>query len=69
MIGNATQIKASLFQPAGTLAGGRLPSSERLPGLAQASLIYLAAILLVISLIVNLVARTYVRRTRMTVAR
>ncbi|HET9721025.1 MAG TPA: phosphate ABC transporter permease subunit PstC [Solirubrobacteraceae bacterium] len=65
VIGNATQIKASLFQPAGTLAAQIANEYQSAnPGLAQASLIYLAAILLVISLIVNVVARLYVRRTR-----
>ena len=65
VIGNATQIKASLFQPAGTLAAQIASQYQSAnPGLAQASLIYLAAILLVISLIVNVVARAYVRRTR-----
>jgi phosphate transport system permease protein len=65
VIGNATQIKASLFAPAGTLAAqiaNEFQSAN--PGLAQASLMYLAGILLVISLLVNAVARMYVRRTR-----
>jgi phosphate transport system permease protein len=63
VIGNATQIKTSLFQPAGTLAAQVASSYQSAnPGLGQASLIYLAAILLVISVIVNVVARTIVRR-------
>ena len=65
VIGNATQIKASLFAPSGTLAAqiaNQYQSAN--PGLGQASLIYLAAILLVISVLVNVVARLYVRRAR-----
>jgi phosphate transport system permease protein len=65
VIGNATQIKASLFAPAGTMAAQIANSYQSAnPGLAQASLIYLAGILLVISIIVNVVARLYVRRVR-----
>jgi len=65
VIGNATQIKASLFAAGGTLAAQIANSYQSAnPGLGQASLIYLAAILLVISLIVNVVARLYVRRVR-----
>jgi phosphate transport system permease protein len=63
VIGNATQIKASLFQPAGTLAAQIASSYQSAnPGLGQSSLIYLAAILLVLSLIVNVGARLVVRR-------
>jgi phosphate transport system permease protein len=63
VVGNATQIKASLFAPAATLAAQIASEYQSAnPGLAQASLIYLAAILLVISLVVNVVARIYVRR-------
>lgn len=65
VIGNATQIKASLFQPAGTLAAqiaNEFQSAN--PGLAQASLMYLAGILLAISLIINLGARLVVARVR-----
>jgi phosphate transport system permease protein len=65
VIGNATQIKASLFAPAGTLAAQIANEYQSAnPGLAQASLIYLAGVLLVISLLVNVVARLYVRRAR-----
>lgn len=65
LIGNATQIKASLFAASGTLAAQIANSYQSAnPGLAQASLIYLAAILLVISVIVNGIARIYVRRVR-----
>jgi phosphate transport system permease protein len=63
VIGNATQISAWLFAPAATLAAqiaNEFQSAN--PGLAQGSLMYLAAILLVISLVVNGIARLYVRR-------
>jgi phosphate transport system permease protein len=65
VIGNATQLKASLFAPGGTLAGQIASQYQSAnPGLGQASLIYLAAILLVISLLVNIVARLLVRRRK-----
>lgn len=64
VIGNASQIKASLFAPAGTLAAQIASSYQSAnPGLAQSSLIYLAAILLVIAVIVNIAARLIVRRS------
>ena len=64
VIGNVTEIKASLFQPAGTMASWIANSYQSAnPGLGQSSLIYLAAILLVISVIVNLGARLIIRRT------
>jgi phosphate transport system permease protein len=65
VIGSANQIKASLFASGDTLAA-RLASEYQSanPGLGQASLIYLAAVLLVVSLIVNIVARMIVRRAR-----
>jgi phosphate transport system permease protein len=67
VIGNATQIKASLFAPAGTLAAQIASEYQSAnPGLGQASLIYLAAILLVISVIVNVVARLIVRRSKVS---
>ena len=70
VIGNATQIKASLFQPAGTLAAQVASSYQSAnPGLGVASLLYLAGILLVISLIVNIVARLIVRRFTVVGAR
>jgi phosphate transport system permease protein len=63
VIGNASQIKASLFAPAGTLAAQIASEFQSAnPGLAQSSLLYLAAILLAISLVVNIIARLYVRR-------
>jgi phosphate transport system permease protein len=65
VIGNATQLKASLFAPGGTLAAQIASQYQSAnPGLGQASLLYLAAILLVISLIVNIVARVLVRRRK-----
>jgi phosphate transport system permease protein len=63
VIGNANQIKASLFAPAGTLAAQIASEYQNAsPGLYQSSLIYLAAVLLVITLIVNVVARLIIRR-------
>jgi phosphate transport system permease protein len=63
VIGNATRIQASLFQPAGTLAAQVASSYQSAnPGLGQSSLIYLAAVLLVLSLLVNIGARLLVRR-------
>ncbi len=65
VIGNATQIKASLFASAGTLAAQIASEYQSAnPGLWQSSLLYLGAILLVISLIVNIVARLIVSRSR-----
>jgi phosphate transport system permease protein len=65
VIGNATSLNASLFAPAGTLAAQIASEYQSAnPGLGQASLLYLAAILLVISLIVNIVARAIARRRR-----
>lgn len=65
VIGNANQIKASLFAAGGTLAAQIANAYQSAnPGLGQAALIYLAGILLVISIIVNLVARFYVRRVK-----
>jgi phosphate transport system permease protein len=70
VIGNATQINKSLFAPAGTLAAQIASEYQSAnPGLGVSSLIYLAAILLVMSLIVNIIARVIVRRFRTTEAR
>jgi phosphate transport system permease protein len=65
VIGNTPGIHVSLFAPAGTLAA-QIASEYQgaTTNLQIASLVYLAAILLVISLIVNVVARLIVRRTR-----
>jgi phosphate transport system permease protein len=68
VIGNDSQIRASLFAPAGTLASwiaSQYTSAN--PGLGQSSLIYLAAILLVVTVIVNLAARLLVRRSAVAV--
>ena len=63
VIGNATQIKASLFAPAGSLASQIASQYQSAnPGLGQSSLIYLGAILLVLSLVVNIAARLITRR-------
>jgi phosphate transport system permease protein len=63
VIGGGTRIGWSLFPPADTLAS-KLASSYQgaNPGLEISSLIYLAAILLVIGLVANLVAQIIVRR-------
>lgn len=63
VIGNTAGIHASLFQPAGTLAA-QIASEYQgaTTGLQTSSLVYLAAILLVIALIVNAGARLLVRR-------
>jgi len=63
VIGNTPEIHASLFDSAGTLAAQVASEYQGATSSLQiASLIYLAAILLVISLIVNTVARLIVRR-------
>ena len=64
VIGNTPGIHISLFAPAGTLAA-QIASEYQgaTTHLQTASLIYLAAILLVMSLIVNIVARLITRRT------
>ncbi|HUA44258.1 MAG TPA: phosphate ABC transporter permease subunit PstC [Solirubrobacteraceae bacterium] len=62
VIGNATQIKASLFEPAGSLAAQVASEYQgAVSALNTAALIYLAAILLVITVIVNVIARLIVR--------
>ena len=64
VIGNATQINASLYASGGTLASWIASQYQSAnPGLGQSSLIYLALILLVISLLVNSIARLLTRRT------
>jgi phosphate transport system permease protein len=62
VIGNANAIHLSLFQPGDTLAS-RLASTYQgaTSHLQVASLVYLAAILLAITLVVNLAARLVVR--------
>lgn len=65
VIGNIPEIKASLFKPAATLAAQIANEYQNAnPGLWQASLLYLGAILLVISLVVNVIARLIVNRSR-----
>src|SRR5579884_4069059 len=64
VIGNTEGIHASLFAPAGTLAAQVANEYQgATTSLQTASLVYLAAILLVLSLIVNVVARLIVRRS------
>jgi phosphate transport system permease protein len=64
VIGNTPQIHATLFGAAGTLAS-QIASQYQgaTTNLQIASLVYLAAILLVIALIVNVIARLIVRRS------
>jgi phosphate transport system permease protein len=63
VIGGAVAIKASLFQPGDTLASRIASQFQNASGTVYiSSLFYLAAILLVISLIVNIGARLLVRR-------
>src|SRR4051812_17679316 len=63
VIGNSDHLPRSLFQPADTLAS-RIASQYQGadPGLAVGSLVYLAVILLVITLITNVGAQLLVRR-------
>jgi phosphate transport system permease protein len=63
VIGGGTRIGWSLFPPADTLAS-KLASSYQgaNPGIEISSLLYLAAILLVIGLVANLIAQIIVRR-------
>jgi phosphate transport system permease protein len=66
VIGNTAQIHASLFDPAGTLAAQVASEYQgATTNIQVASLVYLAAILLVISVIVNVLARLIVRRGRL----
>ena len=62
VIGNAAQIRASLYQPGVTLAAQLANEYQSATSnLDTASLMYLGAILLVISLLVNLAARLIAR--------
>ncbi|MGH2916401.1 MAG: phosphate ABC transporter permease subunit PstC [Solirubrobacteraceae bacterium] len=63
VIGNTTQIRASLFAPSGSLAAEIASAYQSAnPGLGISSLLYLATILLVIALLANVGARAIVRR-------
>ena len=63
VIGSAVSIHASLFEPADTLASRVASQFQGAETTVQtSSLFYLSAILLVIALIVNVVARLIVRR-------
>ncbi len=63
VIGGGTRIGWSLFPPADTLASKLAASYQGAnPGVEISSLLYLAAILLVIGLIANLLAQVIVRR-------
>lgn len=63
VIGSGTDFHSSLFEPADTLAS-RIASQYQgaTSGLQVDSILYLAAILLVISLVTNVAAQTVVRR-------
>jgi len=64
VIGNHPQITASLFNPSSSLAAQIANDfSNASPGLWQGSLFYLAAVLLVMAAIVNIVARLIVARS------
>jgi phosphate transport system permease protein len=66
LIGNADVIDKELFHPANTLASSIVNSYQgSTTALETSSLIYLAVILLVLSLIVNIVARMIVSGTRL----
>jgi phosphate transport system permease protein len=63
VIGGGTQISANIFGPSDTLASKIAASYQgAASGLEQSSLLYLAAILLVIGLITNFAAQVIVRR-------
>ncbi len=63
MIGGGTRIGLSLFPPADTLASKIASSYQGAgSGLETSSLLYLAAILLVLGLIANLIAQVIVHR-------
>ena len=63
VIGGGTQISKNIFGPSDTLASKIAASYQgAATGLEAASLLYLAAILLVIGLITNLIAQVVVRR-------
>jgi phosphate transport system permease protein len=62
VIGGGTHITSSIFGPSDTLASKIAASYQgAASGLEQSSLLYLAAILLVIGLIVNVIAQVIVR--------
>jgi len=67
VIGSGSGIPTSLFEPADTLAS-RIASQYQgaVSGLQIDSILYLAAILLVISLITNVAAQAVVRRFERT---
>jgi phosphate transport system permease protein len=63
VIGGGTRIGWSLFPPADTLASKIASNYQGAPsGLESSSLLYLAAILLILGLIANLLAQVIVRR-------
>jgi len=63
VIGNANQISSSLFAQGTTIAAqivNQFPNAS--PGIERSSLMYLGAILLVISVIVNIIGRLIIHR-------
>jgi phosphate transport system permease protein len=63
VIGGGTQISRNIFGPSDTIASKIAASYQGASsGLEQSSLLYLAAILLVIGLVANLLAQVVVRR-------
>ncbi len=65
VIGGATAINVSLFHTGGTLAAQIAAQFQNSAGLAKASLAYLGLILLVFAVIVNVIARMIVGRSRL----
>jgi len=62
VIGGGTQITTNIFGPGDTLASKIAASYQGADPIEQSSLLYLAAILLVIGLLTNLAAQVIVRR-------
>lgn len=62
VIGNANKIGWSLFQPANTIASAIASQFGEAADLMLSSLIELALILFVMTLVVNIIARTIIRR-------
>ena len=62
MIGGGTKITNNIFGPSDTLASKIAASYQGADRIEQSSLLYLAAILLVIGLLTNFAAQVVVRR-------
>ncbi len=63
LIGNTPQISASLFEPASTMASVIANEFNEAAGLQQSALTEIALVLLVVTVVVNAIARLLVRRT------